>query len=131
MNLVEAVKIVGKEALITHDEAKRAATIQTPKDTNIDPVDIKAEFTERELKFLHLHLLKRGQTIYAYLSTTYHEYSGYHAYLLGRENMKKCERAGEAASISSDPDFGLIEDFSPAQGIKCRGKVSGVHPGIG
>jgi hypothetical protein len=65
MNMVEIGSVCAKEAGVTHDEAKRAATTQTPPyEHQIIGIDTdttkslvaKRELTQKEYRFVTLHI---------------------------------------------------------------------------
>ena len=72
-----------------------------------DEGNLEGEVTKRELKFPHLHFIKRGKPNNEHMLIIYKEYSNFYGYLLARKNMKKYEYAGEAVKIFSDLDFGV------------------------
>ena len=120
MNLVEAVRVVGKEAGITHDEAKRAATIQTPrpehqiiridKDAiNMEPIDTKTELTEMELRFINLHVVWNVPVKSALILSGYPDYSEQHSFVVGRNIVSKYESQARGAEIFSVLNFGPTE----------------------
>ena len=126
MTRAKMVQIVAKEAGITHDEAKRAATIQTPRPEhqiigvdqdaiNMEPIDTKTELTEMELRFINLHVVWNVPAKSALVLAGYREYSERYSQILARKIVAKYEDGTESREIFSDLNFGPTEI---AAGIK-------------
>jgi hypothetical protein len=85
-------------------------TIEECKDIeNIEPIDIKGELTEKERKFIFLHLTANVPAQTALIAAGYREYSENHAYAVARKIIKKYESRAETTEIFSDLNFGPHE----------------------
>ena len=77
-------------------------------DLNINPFDTKAELTQKEYRFVTLHVYNHIQEKTVLILSCYREYPYFHTHLLARKINKKYEYSGKVVEIFSDLDFGVI-----------------------
>jgi hypothetical protein len=76
---------------------------------DIEPIDIKDELSEKERKFVLLHLMAGVRVKDALILAGYREYEDHYASTIGRKIVKKYERQADGREIFSDLNFGPAE----------------------
>jgi hypothetical protein len=76
---------------------------------DIEPIDIKAELSEKEQKFIQLHLLGNVPALTALVTAGYREYSGTYGYVVAQKIIKKYECRADTGEIFSNHNFGAHE----------------------
>jgi hypothetical protein len=76
---------------------------------NIEPIDIKGEMTQKEQKFIFLHLTANVPAKTALIAAGYREYSERHSQILARKIIAKYESRADTTEIFSNLNFGPQE----------------------